>query len=770
MAIPGLYGDHENSTFRGDGSGNSSYEGRVHDLVAFLRQQLDAFSKQQRQLANAREKLFMQRERLRSYGKILRAQREKTGSAEEAFMNEVRRYWNEQSGQTSLPPPIQESYQLVQQERDQLGVAEDDWIQAERKFGGAEWEFIEKETTFYEHDIKAQFSDSFFESLVDKLRPPPQQPTHLPEPAFALSTSGYQDKYESELSRLQELRKEFNSMRKPQARYIDERRSHKLRQLPLSLLPKQDPVFIRRYEDLLTEIADSEVKVQQLKQKMMQTDNLAHVMKRRTSEPLTPGQQKYSLTSLRRVQTEGGLSDLLDNFSDTKGRIREWLLDYLKNNAVEKRQYREILRYFGAPDLEEDHWQDSWDKDLSENYELDSFPRQSLSHPTSDRVDSTEQIDTDDLPTLQHKTKFQMDFEDNFNYAPVPVPPVYFAPIHPPPFPPPIEIAPVSPVSAFLSPTSLIPSYSPYDILPYPDSDSENEPPPVMIPYYDPDPDRESNTGDGPQRLTVPESSRHDSHHGSEASVTECAASTREQHGHQGESNSPQGGSNPHQAENVPHQAESDIHRDESDPHQAESDPYIDNSSGSTRPDFLPLRTPQTSSAPTINIIDVSEYDNDRNPLLEQYSSESMVTIQDGGIGHTEMMSPSGSEKDCSQNGAMSKTSTDELPSEIRNLVTPEPILDRKDEARPASNSDCLDLFCTPWKLPSPRSSSPLRARPRLERPKSDGCRTPSKKRSHSADMSALARRKSFAGYLPIVQIQTQRLNDFFCHPRCHDI
>jgi hypothetical protein len=711
MAAAYPHGSPEPPAFQGDMPGNWPYDERVQDLVRHLRQQLEDVSRQQRQLANAREKLLMKREQLRACGKILRTQREKTGRAEEVFMTSVRRFYSDQEGRPSLPSHIQEQYRLMEQARDELGEAEDEWMQTDRQLGGEEWDFSDKEAMFYRNDVATRFSDEFFDSILRRPRSPQQQP-HVPEHAFAVRPD-YQAEYDTEHLKLQALRKEFNSMRDQQAQYLEKRRSHKLLQRPLSLLPKQDPVFMSRYEQLLTDIAETEVKVQQLKQKVMETDSLTHVLKRRASEPLTPGPPKTSLSGLKRAQTDGGLSTL-DN-PDVRSRIREWLLDYLRNNTIEKTQYREILKSHGAPDLDEESWQEAWDVDMSEHFsedEEDYLHGHSVSRSTTDLAGIMQdiyddEIGNDEVSEMAYNTKLGLDFEGNFNYAPLPPPPS-----------PPVAHAPL-PIASMSS----VPPYPLYEIDPYFDSETESDAPLEMIPYYASDtaettvnilpphplpplylepaprldfPHPQFPTyPDEPARLTVPETFRHDSHHGSEASPIEY----------------------PQRTESI-----GDYSRDDG---------------------LIPMESEveRASSAPLINIVDVSAINEGKGEDLEKHPSsedrESMDQIE------TVLDEPVISENPLTQGHATDGVTISSLNTafEQHRPTRGETLNSRFVGQGPPK----LHRRCSSLCLSSP-SVSTFRARPRSVRPKSDGSPTPSKKRSIEDDH--LARRRRFAEYI----------------------
>jgi hypothetical protein len=79
----------------------------------------------------------------------------------------------------------------------------------------------------------------------------------------------------------------------------------------------------------------------------MQHDNLNTIMSRRMSDPTSADKRDVSpLDTITRAHTEGMLHTAFDN-PDMKLRIGEWLLDYVKNNTVERTMYFNILAAVG---------------------------------------------------------------------------------------------------------------------------------------------------------------------------------------------------------------------------------------------------------------------------------------------------------------------------------------------------------------------------------------------------------------------------------------
>ncbi|KAF2204021.1 hypothetical protein GQ43DRAFT_469478 [Delitschia confertaspora ATCC 74209] len=402
MAITGRDKNYEDVDLSNERRGNQQLQERVRSLISFVREQLGTVAQHHKQLARSRDQLIMQREQFRMLARTLHVEREKTATAEDSFMNKLRQFHSD--GTSIISASIEESYQAVQKAREELGAAENDWIQAERNLGGAEWVFLEKEENFYRSDLIDRFSDDFFEEVLRGLNCQSQTRVAYTQEPTTAPASLLREELDSEILGLEILRKEFDSLRGQQARYLEQRREHKLRQLPLSLLPKQDLQFVRRYEDLLARITDSEVKIMQLKEN----------------------------------------TNLLGNVFETRSRIKEWLWEYLKSNAVQKTQYREILKHWGNTDIE-DSWEDRaneyWDVDITDGSPEDDLvqPDDSVSQHVSEPAGSEQGksmdqpgIDNDPYENLNN-TQIPLNFEDNFDHGAVFPGPLFPEAFHPGP-------------------------------------------------------------------------------------------------------------------------------------------------------------------------------------------------------------------------------------------------------------------------------------------------------------------------------------------------
>ncbi|KAF2996446.1 hypothetical protein E8E13_003780 [Curvularia kusanoi] len=127
-----------------------------------LREMLRDAAKNQERLSESREGLIIERQRLVSSRSQVRVKRLEIRDAEASLMSILRTYFND----FEKPPPesLFESYNRVDQLRDELGVIEEEFLLAERKLAGSEWEFQEKENDFYQFELLDIIEDATSEA------------------------------------------------------------------------------------------------------------------------------------------------------------------------------------------------------------------------------------------------------------------------------------------------------------------------------------------------------------------------------------------------------------------------------------------------------------------------------------------------------------------------------------------------------------------------------------------------------------------------------
>jgi len=462
------------------GGAGASSSLTINDLD-HVRAKLKEVARNQEVLSHVREGLLLERSKLRSSAYGVREQRIAAGDAEVQFMNILRDFYR-RNGET-FPQALEVAYERVVEERDALGSLEEEYLQAERASSGSEWNFIEKERVFYQYELQdivtdGERNDTQHDLPTELTRlppllsplpspppppppllpvntilihgappppppPPPSPPIYLPPrstfltsqkthphppPSTRLPVAGtVHQQYREALSELDSLRRTFNLLRSRQSQLLDvsPRRNMKRPHATLDLPDSQD--FYETYSELLDNIADCEVKVQHLKQEDMQYENLNTLLSRRMSDPISTEKRcSSSINIITRAHTDGVLHTVLDN-PNMKLRIRDWLLDYMKNNTIERTMYFNILAAHGISvsdinsleECAEHYWpldrSDQSPDTLDEPAELDEpelasvpsqYPNQHHEVPSSARTEAMSAFDVEPFGTYSsHETE-----------------------------------------------------------------------------------------------------------------------------------------------------------------------------------------------------------------------------------------------------------------------------------------------------------------------------------------------------------------------------
>jgi hypothetical protein len=126
-----------------------------------LRDVLQDVASQQETLAKSREDLVIERQRLISSRNQVRAKRLETRDAEAGLMSCLRNLMNDV--QQKIPASLLESYHRVDTLRNELGILEEEFLLAERKFAGSEWGFMDEENDFYQFKLLDVIEDAVFD-------------------------------------------------------------------------------------------------------------------------------------------------------------------------------------------------------------------------------------------------------------------------------------------------------------------------------------------------------------------------------------------------------------------------------------------------------------------------------------------------------------------------------------------------------------------------------------------------------------------------------
>ncbi|PVH94891.1 hypothetical protein DM02DRAFT_175458 [Periconia macrospinosa] len=301
-------------------------------IISQIQRRLDEASLVQEELGNLRESLLVEREKVRSSSNQLRIQRVKAGDAEANFMNLLRKFFNER--REDFPPELNAAYNVVQEARDNLGVMEEDYLQAERTLSGSEWTFMEKEGDVYQFELHELFSNLH---LIDNptgngSRLPSSQYPVSPVPEPTIVARNPEEEYEMAKAELESLREKFSNLREEQSSRIN------VLKLPKVDLEAISDANILPDEDLLWKLVASEVKVQKLKQLIVPRDEIPVLLDRRMSDPLnsrSPGPEPIPLDDRATVHTESAVQTL-SNDPATQQKTMEWLLDCLSSNAIQR--------------------------------------------------------------------------------------------------------------------------------------------------------------------------------------------------------------------------------------------------------------------------------------------------------------------------------------------------------------------------------------------------------------------------------------------------
>lgn len=413
-------------------------------ILQGVRRKLQDAATVQERLAGSREELLKERERLRASGGRVRNKRVEAGNAEATFMSALRNYLNYMN--VDIPKPLLEAYGQVETLRNELGVLEEDFLEADRKFAGTEWRLLDQENDFFQFDL-LELYDSAVEEHINEaeegemeqivaestikpgvLSPAvsvselPLSPSAIPglgfssapfhsSPQYLASSSGTQDgsqypgflqpprltihpapldspspldaediQYRIVTAQLEGLKRDFNSLRQVQSSQVDVTDDDNIVMENKLLLeePDWDEVpaisdFQSIYFGVLQQISDHEVAAQRLKTDVMLREARSQVSPRRRSDPT----HLASTAPVPSLFIGKALSEtaipLVCNDPNTKERVREWLLVYLKENAVQKAIYHSILTSNGIESPVDETWEDRamhfWDVDSASNLE-----------------------------------------------------------------------------------------------------------------------------------------------------------------------------------------------------------------------------------------------------------------------------------------------------------------------------------------------------------------------------------------------------------------
>lgn len=322
-------------------------------------------TKEQEELAELRERTLTERMKLERKRKQLREIRMKAGDIEAQIIAQLRGVLEQHN--IEFPPKLLTLYSDVQATRDCLGGLEDDYNQAESEYGTLEWTYSNHESKFYRKFGSGSGSSASSESSEYPVLP-----------------DGPEAQYSSALGELEMLKEQLSDLQREHAEQLEEKNRRELYGLPISI---PDASFLEDFprweEELQRDIKAAEFKAQQLRDELKPHEQ--HKGSRRASDSYPPTPIKVS--TVRHVtnmpQSESALASLVEQFTDKRKRISDWILESLKCSPLERARLKSRI---GIDDLDDDAWWklvvEHWNQDEPE----DDFAGKEFLSPSASRV------------------------------------------------------------------------------------------------------------------------------------------------------------------------------------------------------------------------------------------------------------------------------------------------------------------------------------------------------------------------------------------------
>lgn len=322
-------------------------------------------TKEQEELAELRERTLTERMKLERKRKQLREIRTKAGDIEAQIIAQLRGVLEQHK--IEFPPKLLTLYSDVQATRDCLGGLEDDYNQAESEYGTLEWTYSNHESKFYRKFGSDSGSSASSESSEYPVLP-----------------DGPEAQYSSALGELEMLKEQLSDLQREHAEQLEEKNRRELYGLPISI---PDASFLEDFprweEELQRDIKAAEFKAQQLRNELKPHEQ--HKGSRRASDSYPPMPIKVS--TVRHVtnmpQSESALASLVEQFTDKRKLISDWILESLKCSPLERARLKSRI---GIDDLDDDAWWklvvEHWNQDEPE----DDFAGKEFLSPSASRV------------------------------------------------------------------------------------------------------------------------------------------------------------------------------------------------------------------------------------------------------------------------------------------------------------------------------------------------------------------------------------------------
>ncbi|KAF1941206.1 hypothetical protein EJ02DRAFT_512612 [Clathrospora elynae] len=397
-------------------------------IIAGTRTRLRALLGQQEKLAETRERLLIDRDTVLEDRKRLRDQRIHTGDAEGGLMNAFRNVYNRLG--IPLPEDLTSAYTLVEEQRNKLGYLEDNHLRAEQDLGASEWTLMEMENDLYQYDLQQILLDEGLAGFNDDGDDKTQDVVGRSDPMLPSITVQYQ----VAVADLNRLANNFKILRKSSFDKIDMDRDLVLEEAYFPADDDRVSDYVRLFSDLLGQITDCEVIIQHLKMEGEPHGNSLTPRTRRLSVPVprpTEACTDYDVPS--RALSDSMVPVLSEDVS-IMDRVQDWLLHYLKTNAVERLQYMSILEQEMVHRNEPRHEFEDYEERINQSWlstKTNSMTWSCLTPPIARRRTSQSKRfhgpasfpgnhELQNLAFVPRKQQFSLGFDDNFKYEPVP--------------------------------------------------------------------------------------------------------------------------------------------------------------------------------------------------------------------------------------------------------------------------------------------------------------------------------------------------------------
>jgi hypothetical protein len=307
-------------------------------LIVRLQKRLDDLASQQEKLVENREQLLVDREAASMAQKKIREQRARSADTEIAFLNILRKHFNELG--RPLPEDLLLAYDEVEKHHLQLRLLEEDNLQAVEDLGSAEWNFIELETEFYQYQLEQLLSEELEKDIEEDAPTDLTTTRTLIEPIPA--TPGVQ--YQAIIAEHSRLMKRFDNLRKQQMLRMDTFTEPEHSWMRAAEDTNMDKESTKLASDLLDLIAQCEIKFPWLRADLNVGAKPTFKNKRPLSEPDLIRNSMYErIETISHANSEGATSSH-DDYIHVNEYISEWSLQSLKSSALEKLQYLNFLR------------------------------------------------------------------------------------------------------------------------------------------------------------------------------------------------------------------------------------------------------------------------------------------------------------------------------------------------------------------------------------------------------------------------------------------